>query len=184
MNNVKKETQKELAKAIESLKITIAKIRTGRAHPSLLDSVMVEHLNVKTPIKQMASIVVEDARTLKVVAFDNKLIGAITKAILNAGLGLNPSNTGVAIYVPLPVMTEDTRKMYIKQLRQSIENSRIVVRNLRRDAFSVYKRQLKNKEINENDERRLSNSIQKEIDETMAVIDGLLEQKEKEIMAI
>jgi len=184
MTNVKKETQKELAKAIESLKITIAKIRTGRAHPSLLDSVMVEHLNVKTPIKQMASIVVEDARTLKVVAFDNKLIGAITKAILNAGLGLNPSNTGVAIYVPLPVMTEDTRKMYIKQLRQSIENSRIVVRNLRRDAFSVYKRQLKNKEINENDERRLSNSIQKEIDETMAVIDGLLEQKEKEIMAI
>lgn len=184
MTNVKKETQKDLAKTVESLKITIAKIRTGRAHPSLLDSVMVDHLNVKTPIKQMASIVVEDARTLKVVAFDNKLIGVITKSILNAGLGLNPSNTGVAIYVPLPVMTEDTRKMYIKQLRQSIENSRIVVRNLRRDAFSVYKRQLKNKEINENDERRLSNAIQKEIDETMATIDGLLAQKEKEIMAI
>lgn len=184
MINVKKETQKELAKAIESLKTTIAKIRTGRAHPSLLDSVMVDHLNTKIPIKQMASIVVEDARTLKVVAFDNKLIGAVTKAILNAGLGFNPSNTGTAIYVPLPIMTEDTRKMYIKQLRQSIENSRIVVRNLRRDAFSVYKKQLKNKEINENDERRLSNSIQKEIDETMTIIDELLEQKEKEIMAI
>lgn len=184
MTNVKKETQKELAKAIESLKITIAKIRTGRAHPSLLDSVMVDHLNTKTPIKQMASIVVEDARTLKVVAFDNKLMGAVTKSILNAGLGLNPSNTGAAIYVPLPIMTEDTRKMYIKQLRQSIENSRIVVRNLRRDAFSIYKKQLKNKEINENDERRLSNSIQKEIDATMAIIDGLLEQKETEIMAI
>lgn len=184
MTNVKKETQKDLVKTIESLKITIAKIRTGRAHPSLLDSVMVEYLNVKTPIKQMASIVVEDSRTLKVVTFDNKSIGAVTKSILTAGLGLNPSNTGEAIYVPLPVMTEDTRKMYIKQLRQSIENSRIVVRNLRRDAFSVYKRQLKNKEINENDERRLSNSIQKEIDETMATIDELLAQKEKEIMAI
>ena len=184
MTNVKKETQKELAKAIESLKITIAKIRTGRAHPSLLDTVIVEHLNAKTPLKQMATVIVEDYRTLKVIAFDAKSVGSITKSILNAGLGLNPSNTGTSIYVPLPALTEDTRKMYIKQLRQSIENSRIVVRNLRRDAFSVYKRQLKNKEINENDERRLSNSIQKEIDETMAVIDGLLEQKEKEIMAI
>jgi ribosome recycling factor len=184
MTNVKKETQKELSKAIESLKITLAKIRTGRAHPSLLDSVIVEHQNTKSPLKQMATIVVEDARTLKVVAFDPKSVGAITKSILNAGLGLNPSNTGTNIYVPLPALTEETRKMYIKQLRQNIESARIVVRNLRRDAFTAYKKQLKNKEINENDEKRLSNSIQKDVDETMAIIDGLLTQKEKEIMAI
>jgi ribosome recycling factor len=184
MTNVKKETQKELSKAIESLKITLAKIRTGRAHPSLLDSVIVEHQNAKSPLKQMATIVVEDARTLKVVAFDPKSVGAITKSILNAGLGLNPSNTGTNIYVPLPALTEETRKMYIKQLRQNIESARIVVRNLRRDAFTAYKKQLKNKEINENDEKRLSNSIQKDVDETMAIIDGLLTQKEKEIMAI
>ena len=184
MTNVKRETQKELSKAIDSLKMTLAKIRTGRAHPSLLDSVIVEYLNVKTPIKQMATIVVEDARTLKVVAFDPKSVGAITKSILNAGLGLNPSNTGTSIYVPLPALTEDTRKMYIKQLRQNIESARIVVRNLRRDAFTAYKKQLKNKEINENDDKRLSNSIQKDVDETMASIDELLAQKEKEIMAI
>lgn len=184
MTNVKKETQKELSKAIESLKITLAKIRTGRAHPSLLDSVIVEYQNAKAPLKQMATIVVEDARTLKVIAFDHKSVGAITKSILNAGLGLNPSNTGTNIYVPLPALTEETRKMYIKQLRQNIESARIVVRNLRRDAFSAYKKQLKNKEINENDEKRLSNAIQKEVDETMVIIDGLLTQKEKEIMAI
>lgn len=184
MTNVKKETQKELSKAIESLKITLAKIRTGRAHPSLLDSVIVEYQNVKSPLKQMATIVVEDARTLKVLAFDPKSVGAITKSILNAGLGLNPSNTGINIYVPLPALTEETRKMYIKQLRQNIESARIVIRNLRRDAFTAYKKQLKNKEINENDEKRLSNSIQKDVDETMATIDGLLTQKEKEIMAI
>lgn len=184
MTNVKRETQKELSKAIDSLKITLAKIRTGRAHPSLLDSVIVEYMSVKTPIKQMATIVVEDARTLKVVAFDPKSVGAITKSILNSGLGLNPSNTGTSIYVPLPALTEDTRKMYIKQLRQNIESARIVVRNLRRDAFTTYKKQLKTKEINENDEKRLSNSIQKDVDETMANIDELLAQKEKEIMAI
>lgn len=184
MTNVKRETQKELSKSIDSLKITLAKIRTGRAHPSLLDSVIVEYQNEKTPLKQMATIFVEDARKLKVVAFDSKSVGAITKSILNAGLGLNPSNTGTNIYVPLPALTEDTRKMYIKQLRQNIESARIVVRNLRRDAFSAYKKQLKNKEINENDEKRLSNSIQKDVDETMVIIDGLLTQKEKEIMAI
>lgn len=184
MTNVKKETQKELSKAIESLKITLAKIRTGRAHPSLLDSVIVEYQNAKSPLKQMATVFVEDARTLKVVAFDPKSVGAITKSILNAGLGLNPSNTGTNIYVPLPALTEETRKMYIKQLRQNIESARIVVRNLRRDAFTAYKKQFKNKEINENDEKRLSNSIQKDVDETMATIDGLLIQKEKEIMAI
>lgn len=184
MTNVRKETQKQLTKAIDSLKISLAKIRTGRAHPSLLDSVIVEYLNVKTPIKQMSTIIVEDSRTLKVVAFDTKSVGAITKSILNAGLGLNPSNTGVNIYVPLPALTEETRKMYIKQLRQNIENSRVVVRNLRRDAFSVYKKQLKAKEINENDERRLSNGVQKDIDDTMVIIDKLLSEKELEIMAI
>lgn len=181
---IKKDMKTKLSNAVQSLKIALAKIRTGRAHPSILDTVLVTYMDSTHPIKQMASITVEDSRTLKLTLYDIKSINAVSKAILNANLGLNPSNTGTAIYVPLPALTEETRKFYIKQLRSDVENARIIARNARRDAFTKYKTLLKNKEISENDEKRLSNIIQKEMDATMSIMDDLLSQKEKEIMTI
>ena len=160
------------------------KIRTGRAHPSILDSVMVNCYGADTPLRQVANVNVEDARTLALSVFDRSLIQAVEKAIMTSDLGLNPATAGTTIRVPMPALTEETRKGYTKQARSEAENARVAVRNIRRDALSQLKDLQKEKEISEDEERRAADDVQKLTDKFIAEVDKALEAKEKDLMAI
>ena len=182
INEIKKDAQARMGKSVESLGHAFAKIRTGRAHPSILDSVMVNCYGADTPLRQVANVNVEDARTLALSVFDRSLIQAVEKAIMTSDLGLNPATAGTTIRVPMPALTEETRKGYTKQARSEAENARVAVRNIRRDALS----QLKDlqKEISEDEERRAADDVQKLTDKFIAEVDKALEAKEKDLMAI
>lgn len=170
-------------KSIEAYANHIAKIRTGRAQPALLDGVIVEYYGTPTPIKNLANIVAEDARTLAIQVFDRSMLGAVEKAILTSDLGLNPSNNGATIRVPLPPLTEERRKELIKVVRHETENARVAVRNIRRDANDKVKALLKNKEISEDEQRKADDVINKMTDKTIKAINDRLEEKEKELMS-
>ncbi len=181
INEIKKDTQTRMQKTVESLGHAFAKIRTGRAHPSILDSVMVSYYGADTPLNQVANINVEDARTLANSVFDKSMTQAVEKAIMTSDLGLNPASAGTVIRVPMPPLTEETRKGYTKQARGEAENARVAIRNIRRDAIT----QLKDlKEISEDDERRAQDEIQKLTDKFVADVDKALEQKETDLMAV
>lgn len=173
-----------MQKSIESLKADMAKIRTGRAHPSLLEHVKVSYYGSDTPLNQVASINVVDARTLGINAYEKSSIPDIEKAIMNANLGLNPVTAGEVIRVPLPLLTEDRRKDLIKVVRGEAEQGRIAIRNIRRDANSSCKELVKEKMITEDDEHKAEDRIQKITDEHIALIDKSLEQKEAEMLEI
>ncbi len=173
-----------MQKSFESLKTEMSKIRTGRAHPSLLEQVKVSYYGADTPLNQVASINVVDARMLGVNAFDKKSVPDIEKAIMNANLGLNPVTTGDLIRVPLPPLTEERRKELIKVVRAEAEKARVAIRNIRRDANSSCKELIKEKLISEDDERRAEDQIQKLTNENIATIDKSLEQKEAEMLEI
>lgn len=184
IEDVKQEAKERMEKSLEALGNAFARIRTGRAHPSILDSVMVDYYGSKTPLKQVANINVEDARTLTVVPWEKPMVGEIEKAIMKSDLGLNPATSGEVIRLPMPALTEETRKTYIRQARNEAENSRISVRNVRRDQISYVKELLKEKEIGEDDERRAQDEIQKITDAYIAKVDAALAQKEKDLMEI
>nr|WP_221200401.1 ribosome recycling factor [Litorivivens lipolytica] len=173
-----------MSKSVDVLGQNFNKIRTGRAHPSLLDSIKVDYYGVDSPLSQVANINVEDARTLSVVPWEKSMVPAIEKAIMKSDLGLNPSTAGANIRIPMPPLTEETRKGYIKQARQEAENARVSVRNIRRDAISDFKDLLKEKEISEDEERKASDDIQKLTDKYIAEIDRELAEKEKDLMEI
>lgn len=184
MNEIKKETESRMKKAVEALESALGKIRTGRAHPSLLNTVHVDYYGSSMPLTQVANVTVEDSRTLTVTPWEKPMVPAIEKAILNSGLGLNPSTAGTVIRVPLPALTEETRKNYIRQSKAEAETARVSVRNIRRDANTDAKNLLKDKSISEDDERRGQDDIQKLTDKYIALIDQVLDKKEKDLMEI
>ena len=182
--DLKKTTDAKMNKTIEAFKTDLAKVRTGRAHPGLLDHVMVDYYGAQTPINQVAKITLLDARTIGVVPFDKKMIPPVDKAIRSSDLGLNPATAGDTIRVPMPLLTEERRKELTKVVRHEAENARIAIRNLRRDANHALKEALKKKEVSENDEHRAQDEVQKLTDQHIAVVDKLLQQKEAELMAV
>ncbi len=184
INEIKKDAQVRMHKSVESLQHAFAKIRTGRAHPGILDTVMVSYYGNDTPLRQVANVTVEDSRTLALSVFDKSMIQAVEKAILVADLGLNPATSGTTIRVPMPALTEETRKGYTKQARQESENARVAVRNIRRDALAQLKDLVKEKEISEDEERRAADEIQKITDHAIEEIDKLLAAKETDLMAV
>nr|WP_246874640.1 ribosome recycling factor [Gallibacterium anatis] len=171
-----------MEKSVEALKNQISKIRTGRAHPSLLDGIHVEYYGAATPLRQVANVVAEDARTLAITVFDRSLISAVEKAIMASDLGLNPASAGTVIRVPLPPLTEERRRDLTKIVRAEAEQGRVAVRNIRRDANDKIKALLKEKEISENDERKAQDEIQKLTDLYVKKVDEALAEKEKELM--
>ncbi len=184
INEIKADAQTRMQKSVESLQHAFAKIRTGRAHPSILDSVMVSYYGSDTPLRQVANVVAEDARTLALTVFDRSMIQAVEKAILQSDLGLNPATAGTTIRVPMPALTEETRKGYTRQARQEAENARVAVRNVRRDALGDIKELVKEKEISEDEERRAADEIQKITDKFVEDVDKLLAAKESDLMEV
>ncbi|MDH2434560.1 ribosome recycling factor [Pokkaliibacter sp. MBI-7] len=184
IEDIKRDAEQRMQKSIESLEGQFNKIRTGRATPAILDVVRVSYYGVDTPLSQVANVIVEDARTLLISPWEKKLVPEIEKAIYRSDLGLNPNTSGDVIRVPMPPLTEETRKTYIKQARQEAENARVAIRNVRRDANGMIKDLLKEKEISEDDQRRAEEAIQKVTDKYIADVDKHLESKEADLMAI
>ncbi|WP_437881501.1 ribosome recycling factor [Pseudomonas sp. LRF_L74] len=184
INEIKKDAQERMKKSVESLDHAFAKIRTGRAHPSILDSVMVSYYGSDTPLRQVANVVAEDSRTLALTVFDKSMIQAVEKAIMTSDLGLNPATAGTTIRVPMPALTEETRKGFTKQARAEAEGARVAVRNIRRDALASLKDLVKEKEISEDEERRAADEVQKLTDKFVAEVEKALEAKEADLMAV
>ena len=184
IDDIKQETEERMGKALEALSHNFNKIRTGRAHPSLLDSIRIEYYGAETPLNQLANINIEDARTLSVIAFDKAITPDIERAIMKSDLGLNPATAGEVIRIPMPVLTEETRKGYIKQARAEAESARVSVRNARRDGLGMLKELLKEKEISEDEERRGQDVIQKLTDDFVAKVEKALSEKETDLIAI
>lgn len=184
IDDIKAEATERMEKSLEALSHNFNKIRTGRAHPSLLDGLKINYYGVETPLNQVASINVEDARTLSLTAWDKSAIPEIEKAILKSDLGLNPATAGEVVRIPMPMLTEDTRKGFIRQARNEAEAARVSVRNARRDAMSMLKDMLKEKEIGEDDEHRGQEAIQKLTDQYIARVEEMLSAKESDLMEI
>ncbi|MDA0795949.1 MAG: ribosome recycling factor [Proteobacteria bacterium] len=184
INELKADAEQRMEKSLDALGHAFNKIRTGRAHSSLLNGITVDYYGVNTPLSQAASIVVEDSRTLSVTPWEKFLVPEIEKAIMKSDLGLNPSTSGSVIRLPLPVLTEETRKSYGKQAKAEAENSRISIRNIRRDILSDVKDLLKEKDISEDEERKAHDDVQKITDRFIARVDDALVVKEKDLMEI
>ena len=184
INDIQQDALTRMNKSIESYKTELLKIRTGRAHASLLDHVMVDFYGSMVPISQAANISVEDARTLAVTAWDGSMIQAIEKAIMTSDLGLNPNSAGNVIRVPMPPLTEERRRDLVKVVKELTENARVAVRNIRRDANSDLKALQKDKDISEDDEHKGQDLVQKVTDQSTAKLEELLQVKEKELMEI
>ncbi|SEP99026.1 ribosome recycling factor [Ectothiorhodospira magna] len=184
IESIKKDAATRMGKSIDSLRQEMAKIRTGRAHTSLLDHVMVEYYGSEVPINQVANVGVEDARTLTVTPWERPMVAKVEKAIMNSDLGLNPSTVGAVIRVPMPALTEERRKDLVKVVRHEAENARVAVRNIRRDANNELKNLLKDKSISEDEDRKGQEDIQKLTDQYIAEVDRVLAEKEKELMAV
>ncbi len=183
IDDIKKDAAMRMGKSVEALEHDLARVRTGRAHPSLLDHVRVPYYGSNVPLSQVANINVEDSRTLSIVPWEQPMVPVVEKAILNSDLGLNPNSAGNVIRVPLPPLTEERRKDLIRVVRQEAEQSRISIRNIRRDANSDLKSLVKEKLISEDDERRGEEIIQKLTDQHVKEVDELLAKKEADLMA-
>ncbi|MFG6138397.1 MULTISPECIES: ribosome recycling factor [Halomonas] len=184
IDEIQKDAESRMKKSLDSLHHNFNKIRTGRAHPSILEAVTVDYYGGQVPINQVASVNIEDARTLTVVPWEQQMVPKVEKAIMTAELGLNPASAGNVIRVPMPMLTEETRKGYIKQARQEAENARVAVRNVRRDANGDIKALLKDKDITEDEARQGEDAIQKLTDKVVAEIDKTLETKEHDLMQV
>lgn len=184
IDTIKKNATSRMQKSIESLKDALSKIRTGRAHTSLLDHVKVDYYGSEMPLSQVATISVSDSRTLTVQPWEKSMVQPIEKAIMSSDLGLNPATSGQLIRVPLPVLTEERRKDLTKVVRNESEGAKVAVRNIRRDANNDIKALLKDKKVSEDDVRRGEEDIQKMTDKAIAEIDKILAEKEKDLMAI
>ena len=183
IKEIKQDGEARMQKTLEALETTFSKVRTGRAHPGMLSGVMVSYYGADTPLNQVASVNVEDSRTLLVQPFERSMVQAIDKAIREADLGLNPMTADV-IRVPMPALTEDTRRDMQKLARSEAESSRVSIRNIRRDMMNDIKELAKEKEISEDDERRASDDIQKITDKNIETIDSRLSKKESDLMEV
>ncbi len=184
IEDIKKDVETRMRKSVEALKADFVKIRTGRAHSSLLDHVTVEYYGSEVPLNQVANVTASDARTLTVTAYEKQMVPVIEKAILTSDLGLNPATSGTVIRVPMPPLTEERRKEFVKVVRNEAEQARVAIRNVRRDANNDLKSLTKEKEISEDDQRRAEDQVQKLTDRFIGEIDALLERKEQELMEI
>jgi ribosome recycling factor len=184
IDDIKSEAKERMEKSLEALAHNFNRIRTGRAHPSLLDGLKVEYYGSETPLNQVANINVEDARTLTLTVWDKSMIPDVEKAIYKSDLGLNPATAGEVIRIPMPMLTEETRRGYTRQARQEAESGRVSVRNARRDAMSMLKELVKDKEISEDDERRAQEAVQKLTDDYIARVEKMLAEKEADLMEI
>jgi len=184
LDEIKKDAASRMAKSVASLQQELTKIRTGRAHTSLLDHVTVEYYGSQVPLNQVSNIGIEDSRTLVVTPWEKDMVQPIEKAIMTSDLGLNPATAGTVIRVPLPALTEERRKDMIRLVRNEAEGGRIAIRNIRRDAMHDVKELLKEKMIGEDDERRAEGEIQNITDKHVGQIDEVLASKESELMEI
>jgi ribosome recycling factor len=182
--DLKKSTEQKMDKSVQAFKGDLAKVRTGRAHTGILDHVTVDYYGSQMPLNQVAKVTLIDSRTIGVTPFEKKMTQAVEKAIRDSDLGLNPAAQGETVRVPMPALTEERRKELIKVVRHEAENARVAVRNLRRDAIQHLKEALKKKEVSENDERRAQDEVQKLTDRHIADIERLLQEKEKELLAV
>ncbi len=182
INNIAREAKLRMQKSVDALTYELTKLRTGRAHPSLLEHISVNYYGNSTPINQVANVTVENARTLMVTPWEKQMVSEIEKAILKADLGLNPSTAGTVIRIPMPPLTEERRRSLVKVVREESEKARVSVRNVRRDANHEFKQLLKDKSISEDDEHRAQTNMQKLTDEYIAEIDAVCASKEKDLM--
>jgi len=182
--DVKKTAEQKMQKSLEALKTDLGKVRTGRAHTGLLDHISVDYYGTPTPLKQVATLSLPDARTIAVTPYEKKMAGVIEKAIRDSDLGLNPSAVGEVVRVPMPALTEERRKELIKVVKHEAEDAKVAVRNVRRDANTHLKELLKDKKVAEDEERRAQDDVQKLTDRYIAEIDKVLHVKEAELMAI
>ena len=184
VNDIKKDAEERMDKSLQAMLESFKKIRTGRANPAILDGVMVDYYGTPTAISQVANIIVEDGRSLAINPWEKNLVPQIERAILKSDLGLNPATNGDTIRLPLPALTEETRKTYIKQARAETEKGRVAIRNIRRDANGKAKDLLKEKLISEDELRGSDDQIQKLTDKFIADVDAALATKEKDLMQV
>jgi ribosome recycling factor len=184
LDEIKQDAGERMSKSVASLKQELIKLRTGRAHTSLLDHITVEYYGSQVPLNQVSNVGVEDSRTLTVTPWEKDMVAVIEKAIMNSDLGLNPASAGTVIRVPLPALTEERRKDMIRIVRHEAEGGRVAVRNIRRDALSDIKDLLKEKMIGEDEEHRAHDEIQAITDKHVAQIDAVLADKESELLEI
>ena len=184
LENIKKESEQKMTKSVESFRNNLAKIRTGRAHPSILDNIKVDYYGNESPLSQVSSIKAEDARTLLLVVWEKDMVSKVETAILNSDLGLNPAVAGTNIRIPLPPLTEERRMDYIKLVKNEAEQTRVAIRNIRRDANAKAKDLVKKKEISEDDEKNMNESIQKLTDQFIANVEDILKDKETDLIQV
>ena len=184
LNEIKNSTEEKMKKSISALQNEFARLRTGRAHRSVLDHIKVEHYGNKVPLNQVASINVSDSRTITVSSWEKSMVSTIERAIMDSELGLNPATSGTVLRIPIPPLNEERRKELVKIVRNEAENAKISIRNIRRDANQQYKELLKDKNITEDEERRGQDSSQKLTDQFIGEIDNLLHAKEGDLMEI
>jgi len=184
INEIMSDTESRMGKSLQALAGNFNKIRTGRASPSILDGIMVSYYGTPTPLNQVSNISVEDARTLALSPWEKPMIPEIEKAIMKSDLGLNPSTTGDIIRIPMPALTEETRKGFVKQARAEAENARVSIRNVRRDAIASVKDLQKEKEISEDEEHKATDGVQKITDKFVAEVDKALSAKEADLTEI
>jgi ribosome recycling factor len=184
LDDLKKDATDRMAKCVLALRNELKKLRTGRAHPSLLEHIRVDYYGNEVPLNQVANIALEDARTITVTPWEKTMVQAIEKAIMKSDLGLNPNTAGTVIRVPMPPLTEERRRDLAKVVRHEAENARVAVRNVRRDVMSDLKDMLKEKLVSQDDDRRSQDEVQKLTDKYVAEIDQVLAEKEKELMQI
>jgi len=184
IDEIIKDAEVRMGKSIDALQTELTKIRTGRAHPSLLDQLQVDYYGANTPINQIANVTIEDSRTLVVTPWEKDMVAKVEKAIMASDLGLNPATAGTVIRIPMPPLTEERRKDLVKVVKHEAEQARVAVRNIRRDANSDFKDLLKEKEISEDEERKAEERIQKLTDTYVGKIDKVLADKEAELMEV
>ena len=182
IDEILEDAESRMAKSVAALHKEFSRIRTGRAHVSLLDGMTVEYYGAETPLNQVANVVVEDARTLAVNPWEKAMVGPIEKAIIDSDLGLNPNTAGMSIRIPLPPLTEERRKDLVRVVRGEAEGGRVAIRNIRRDANSDFKQLEKEKEVSEDEERAAQESVQKLTDKFVTEVDNVLAEKEKDLM--
>lgn len=184
IDDIKTDAESRMSKSIDSLKDEMAKVRTGRAHPSLLDHISVDSYGSMVPLSQVANVGIEDSRTLTITPWERTMVQVIEKAIMASDLGLNPNSAGTVIRVPMPALTEERRKDLVKVVKGEAENARVAIRNIRRDANGSLKTLQKDKDISEDDERRGQDEVQKLTDQYIKSIDEILSKKEQDLMEI
>ena len=184
IGEIRKQATEKMAKSVDTLKHDLAKVRTGRAHPGILDQIRVDYYGAEMPINQVANVTLSDARTISIQPFEKKMAHVIEKAIRDSDLGVNPASTGDVIRVPMPALTEERRRELTKIVKHEGENAKVAVRNVRRDAMAHLKDLLKNHEVGEDEEKRAQDEIQKLTDKTIAEIDKAVAEKERDLMAV